>query len=474
MKRMLLVLCIVALFALPFALAQTWDNNYNYVYLLSHNALKFTGPITTNGYGLYQVLTLCFLDGTCLTSGNITINASTPLSIPNLPASNVSSGTFGSNTGGGDYVFPRNVTILGFLNISGQGGNSTIKGDLRINGTIYGGSPVKIEGGLKVGGNAQFNDIFVTTCTGCAIINGTTINATNITAENVFVTQQLTAVNITAVSVIANLTGSTFPASYCPAGYSVTGIMIDGTVVCTLFNVTFNGTSGAAPWLYNTSNTIFFNSTYADTQYINAGENNSIILSMNNITDLSSSLVTINNTIQAVNNSVRVYNESGISRNITVLLTANSLNFTIPVPNQDIIYINGVIVGQTGGGAITLFVNGDNQTNYVYRRIQSYRILQQAATVNPQQNVSLEGYSDFSGNRTVEIILYKNVNGVTGDFKITSSPSNLTQDFSFVNTTTGSFTWQNSSAINNLVLRSGNQTSSILAGSYFIVSSERK
>lgn len=139
---------------------------------------------------------------------NATTNASVNITVPPtnmLPASNITNGTFGSNFGDtGNYRFPKNVTIDGFLNVSGVGGNSTIKGDLQINGTIYGGSPVKISGGIRVFGNGVFDDISVDSCTGCAIINGTTINATNITAINGFFNYVNVTTVLNATTILSN------------------------------------------------------------------------------------------------------------------------------------------------------------------------------------------------------------------------------------------------------------------------------
>lgn len=61
------------------------------------------------------------ITGVCVTdaTGNGTTNGTATTS---LPASNISSGTFGSNTGNGNYIFPQNLTIRNqtFLELIGQ------------------------------------------------------------------------------------------------------------------------------------------------------------------------------------------------------------------------------------------------------------------------------------------------------------------------------------------------------------------
>jgi len=70
-------------------------------------------------------------------------------------AENVVAGTFGANVGNGNYTFPDNVTIIG---------------------TLYGGSPLKVAGGMNVTGDSNFNDIVVDSCVGCG--NASFLNET--------------------------------------------------------------------------------------------------------------------------------------------------------------------------------------------------------------------------------------------------------------------------------------------------------
>lgn len=182
-------------------------------------------------------------------------------------------------------------------------------------------------------------------------------------------------------------------------------------------------------------------------------------------------------TIPATNvTNLPMANESGISRNGTFSLSSNNNTLYVPLSGGDIIHIKGVVVGTTLATPLIFTINGDVQINYAYRRIQSYRLLQQAITVNPQTNVTMEGY-DWSGNRTVEISIYKNANGVTGEFTVTSASDNLVGSISgnivATNSTVGMFTWRNlTSAIGFIEIRPA--TGNLLAGSYMIETSEAK
>jgi len=114
---------------------------------------------------------------TVITGGNITT----------LPANNITSGNF-----------------TGIYNFTHTGDNITVFGDLKIIGTLYGGSPVKISGGINASGTSFFNDINVDSCVGCAIINGTNVNADNITAKNILVFESLRVNNTFLLNISAD------------------------------------------------------------------------------------------------------------------------------------------------------------------------------------------------------------------------------------------------------------------------------
>ena len=64
-----------------------------------------------------------------ITAGNITVNDNItlggvsrdtwPAGNSQLPATNITAGTFGANVGNGNYAFPANLTVLGKTNTSG-------------------------------------------------------------------------------------------------------------------------------------------------------------------------------------------------------------------------------------------------------------------------------------------------------------------------------------------------------------------
>jgi hypothetical protein len=167
------------------------------------------------------------------------------------------------------------VTVNGTMNVTGLDENTTFEGDVKIIGRLYGGSPVKIAGGLDVlSGNSNFGDIFVNSCQGCGVFtyNGTAnysgINATNVTVQNIVVLNSIVVPNQSIPqSAIINLTfpnqtiynesGITRNLSYLlgVAGPSITiplpnqlettvTVSVTGTSQPTSLMLTFNGDLG--------------------------------------------------------------------------------------------------------------------------------------------------------------------------------------------------------------------------------------
>jgi hypothetical protein len=240
--------------------------------------------------------------------------------------------------------------------------NTTFTGDVQILGKLYGGSPVKIAGGLDViSGNSNFGDIFVNSCDGCGVFtyNGTAnytgINASNITAVNLVVTGTATFVN-------------------------------------------------------------------------------------------------------------PPFNESGISRNYSLILNTPMNAVNVPVPMNREVTMTAFINGTSQPSSIMMTFNDDMANNYMYRRIQGYTFLYQAITASPRTNITMEGYTS-NGQRQIEIKITKLNNGVVGSYRISTGDNLSSTPYS----TLGNFEWINSDAVNVTLMSS---VGNINSGSYIIVKSE--
>lgn len=169
----------------------------NVINLINSNNNTMTNITTTLGNGLGYLQNQVISNNNTLTNligtkGNVSSSGNTPY-IPYFftPALLVNSPI---------YVESSNkVIVQGTANFTGMTANTTFEGDVQIKGKLYGGSPVKIAGGLDViSGNANFGDIFVSSCDGCVVYsfnqttNFSSINATNITAINLVVTGNVT------------------------------------------------------------------------------------------------------------------------------------------------------------------------------------------------------------------------------------------------------------------------------------------
>lgn len=358
---------------------QTVNITYNISNVISNSSVQCIG-----GMALYNTsLTNGNLTGECITIPEATTtlpysNISGTPTIPfqdgvTIPANNVTSGNFT-----GIYSFDQNTS------------NTTFLGDVQVIGKIYGGSPVKIAGGLNVTtGIATFSDIYVTSCTGCTIYNA--------------------SANFSAV----NVTNGTF------VNLIVTG------------NLTFPNNS-----ILNE----YINSLDAGKLYNLSALNYQIILDASNITNL------------------KVYNESGIRRNYTV-----TGNLTATLPDSDIIIMKGVIT-TTNPESILLTFNNDNSASYLYRRIQGLVWLYQAVTVNPQKNITLEQYQS-TAQRDVTITIFRTGTDISGEFMITAYTNSTLAPYK----TTGSFNYKNTTEVNTFSI-----LTSTTNNSYLIVTSESK
>lgn len=345
---------------------------------LGNISTTFTDLIRqTNGFYIYNsTMTDLLFNESQLNQTILSIISTNTTGITSLPASNISAGTFGSNVGNGNYTFPEYLEISKHINVTGNESNSTFYGDITVIGKIYGGSPVKIAGGLNVTtGDSWFGNITVEKCIGCEIINGTNINADNISAQNLYVNQTINLPNNSIIDAYIN--------------------------------------SMNANKLFNLSALDY-----------------EILISQDNITG---GLTIPYSNITGLPN-VTTYNESGIARNYSMTGTG-----TGSLPDWDIIYIDGVIKPMTNGSLVFLF-NNDTTPSYLYRRVQGLAFLYQAVTVNPQQNITLEQYvSDKERaisiiiKRTPTQILGEFY--ITSYYNSTYAPYKTMGSFSYKNTT---------------------------------------
>jgi hypothetical protein len=165
---------------------------------------------------------------------------------------------------------PDKIIVNGTANFTGTLTNTTFVGDVQIIGRLYGGSPVKIAGGLDVlSGNSSFGDIFVNSCQGCGVFtyNGTAnysgVNAPNITAINLVVLNSITVpnqsipqsaiINLTAYNEsgiarnLSYLLGIAAPSITVPLPASIettVTVMVAGTSQPTSIMLKFNGDMG--------------------------------------------------------------------------------------------------------------------------------------------------------------------------------------------------------------------------------------
>lgn len=345
---------------------------------LSNISASFTDLLRQpNGFYIYNTTqTDILFNESQLNQTIISIIGSNVSGVTTLNAANISSGTFGSNVGNGNYTFPESITITREINVTGNESNSTFYGDVQIIGRLYGGSPVKIAGGLNVTtGEAWFGNITVTSCVGCAIINGTNINADNISAQNLQVNQTITLPN---------------------------NSIIDA-------------------YIYSLNANKLFNLSALDYQILVSQANISggITLPYSNITNVPNGTT---------------YNESGIARNYTLTGTGTGI-----LPNWEVIYIDGVIKPMTNQTLVLLF-NNDTTPSYLYRRIQGLVWLYQAVTVNPQQNITLEQHASDQEraisvviHRTPTQVIGEYM--ITNYYNSTYAPYKTMGSFSYKNTT---------------------------------------
>ena len=250
----------------------------------------------------------------------ILVNASNITGFPGtvIPANNVTNGTFA----GGNYTFPEWLNTNN-LNVTGTNANATFEGDVQIYGRLYGGSPVKIVGGVNVtNGNSTFGEITVTSCIGCVIVNATanftSINVTNGTFQNVIVTGNITLQNnsiLDAYIVSVNWSKITdFPGISIPQANITTGIVIpfsnttgiasfqcpitgevlsnititDGVISGFCINVTSNATSPQRDttgfYLYNDTNFYYFNESQLNATINSHIDNHGFTIPWTNIT----------------------------------------------------------------------------------------------------------------------------------------------------------------------------------------------
>lgn len=378
-----------------------------------------------------------FLNCVSGSTGNLTGSGTTPYVPYFTSSSNLASSPI--------YVDSSDkIVVNGTANFTGMAVNNTFYGDVQIIGKLYGGSPVKIAGGLNViSGDANFTDIYVSNCFGCAIINGTTINASNITAQNFIALGSLTVnpggnISFPNQSLFIDYLYGTTSAS-CPSGeFQTTTTFTNGTITVScaapMINVTSIAVNG--PYLYNitsgNTNTIYFNETYLNQ--------------------------TVNALISEFNATIRTYNESGITRNYTL---TGAMTGTLPV--SDVITIKGILT-PTSSASILLNFNSDVTNSYLYRRVQGLNWLYQAVTVNPQKNITLEQYQSTTV-RDVTITIYRTGTDISGEFLVTAYVNGTMAPYK----TMGSFNYKNSSSVNTFSI-----SPAFTGDSYLIVTSENK
>jgi hypothetical protein len=134
--------------------------------------------------------------------------------INTLTASKVTLGTFGA----GNFTFQNNLTVLGNINSTGLLFNNTFYGDVRINGTLYGGSPLKVGGAL----NVTDSGLFVSgglNVSGNFVMSGlTTLTGLNVSSLNVSGYSDTLTLNVRNIATFGGINVSSLNIS----GYSDT------------------------------------------------------------------------------------------------------------------------------------------------------------------------------------------------------------------------------------------------------------
>lgn len=474
----MIIIAISLAIGTPMALAN-YSNGWNRIVLLGNNAIKFLDPLDFNNQSLTNIGSVC-LANVCINSwtdlNGTTFNVTPTIT---LPASNISAGIFGANVGGGNYTFP-NLLTTKYINVTGTDLNATFNGDVKITGKLYGGSPVKIAGGLDVlTGTSTFNDIVVTSCIGCSQFNGTTnfsaVNVTNGTFINLNVLGnlslpnnsiineyissldaaklfnvgaldyriQISQNNITTGIVLPfqNITNVTFP--------NITQANISGGITIPMNNVTGRDYS----ILVSQAN-ISTGITIPSSNVTGGLDQNGVTIPQSNI---STGITIPASNVTGLNISNRTYNESGIARNYSI--TGASL--TGNLPSWQRIHISGS-VQTTTTSSILLNFNSDSTAKYLYRRIQGLTFLYQAVTVNPQQNITLEQIASVAA-RDIDITIYRTGSSISGDFSVTTYVNSTYGPYK----TMGSFNYANTTDLTSFSL-----SPSFTSGSYLIVRSE--